>query len=47
MVEFLKERKSVSIMESVYEVSFLLIDNMVDGSDVLESVICLIGSVQG
>ena len=45
MVEFLKKRKSIEMMEGVYEVSFLLIDNVTGGFDVFELVICLIGLI--
>ena len=33
------------MVESVYKVSFLLIDDVIGGSIVFESTICLIGSV--
>ena len=45
MVKFLKKRKSIKMMEGVYKVCFLLVDNVISGSEVFESVIRLIGLV--
>ena len=45
MVEFLEEGESIKVMEGVYKVSLLLIDDVVSGSDVFESAICLVGAV--
>ena len=47
MVEFLEKRESIEVMEGVYEVSLLLVDDDISGSDVFEMVICLVGMVQG
>ena len=47
MLEFLEKRESIKVMEGVYEVSFLFIDDGVGGSDVFEAIVCLVGSVQG
>ena len=45
MVEFLEKRESIEVMEGVYEVSLLLVDDDISGSDVFEMVICLVGMV--
>ena len=45
MVEFLEEGESIKVMEGVYKVSLLLVDDVVSGSDVFESAICLVGAV--
>ena len=47
MVEFLEERESIKVMDGIYEVSFLFIYDGVCGSDVFETAVCLVGSVQG
>ena len=47
MVKFLEKRQSIKKVESVYKLSFLLVDDVVSGSDVFELVICLIGVVEG
>ena len=35
------------MMEGVYKVSFLLIDDGISGSNVFEVVVCLVSTVQG
>ena len=45
MVEFLEKGKSIEVMESVYEVSFLFVDDSVSGSNVFKASICLVGTV--
>ena len=35
------------MMESVYKISFLFVDNGVSGANVFELVVCLVGSIQG
>ena len=45
MMQFLEELESFKMVKGVYEVSFLLIDDMVGGSDVLELVVCLVSLV--
>ena len=45
MVEFLDERESIEVMEGVYKVGFLFIDDRVGGSDVFKATVCLIGTV--
>ena len=45
MVEFLEERESIKMMEGVYKVGFLFVYDSVCGSDVFETVICLVGTV--
>ena len=47
MVEFLEEGESIEMMEGVYKISFLFIYDRVSGSDIFETVICLVGTVQG
>ena len=47
MVEFLEEEESIKVIEGVYEVSFLFIDDGISGSNVFEMAVCLIGMVQG
>ena len=47
MVEFLEEGEPIKMMESVYKISFLFIDNVVSGANVFELVVCLVGSIQG
>ena len=47
MVEFLEERESIKMMEGVYKVGFLFIYDGVCGSDVFETAVCLVGTVQG
>ena len=46
MVEFLEEGESITMMEGVYKVGFLLIDG-ISGCSVFETVVCLVGMVQG
>ena len=46
MVEFLEEGESITMMEGVYKVSFLLIDG-ISGCNVFETAVCLVGMVQG
>ena len=45
MVEFLEEREAIKAMEGVYKVGFLFVYDGVCGSDVSETVICLVGTV--
>ena len=45
VVEFLEERKSIEAMEGVDEVSLLFVNDGVSGSEVFETVVCLIGLV--
>ena len=47
VVEFLEEGESIEAMEGVYKVSFLFVYDRVGGSDVFETMICLVGTVQG
>ena len=47
MVEFLEEGESIKMMEGVYEVGLLFIYDGVSGSDVFETVVCLVGMVLG
>ena len=47
MVEFLEKGESIEVMEGVYKVGLLLIDNGISGSDVFEVVVCLVSTVQG
>ena len=47
MVEFLEERESIETMEGVYKIGFLFIYDRVGGSDVFETAVCLVGTVQG
>ena len=47
MVEFLEKGESIKVMEGVYKVGLLLIDNGISGSDVFEVVVCLVSTVQG
>ena len=41
----MEEGESIKVMEGVYKVSLLLVDDVVRGSDVFESAICLVGAV--
>ena len=45
MVKFLEERESIEVMESVYKVGFLFVDDGIGGSDVFEAVVCLVGMI--
>ena len=45
MVEFLEEGESIKVMEGVDKVSFLFVYDGVCGSDVFETVVCLVGTV--
>ena len=45
MVEFLEERESIKVMEGVYKVCFLFIDDGVSGSDVFKMAIHPVGAV--
>ena len=45
MVEFLEKRESIKVMEGVYKVGFLFVYDGVCGSDVFETVVCLVGTV--
>ena len=45
MVQFLEEREYIKAMEGVYKVGFLFVYDGVSGSDVLEMVVCLVGTV--
>ena len=47
MVEFLEERESIKAMEGVYKVGLLFVYDGVCGSDVFETMVCLVGTVQG
>ena len=47
VVEFLDERESIKVVEGVYKVGFLFIDNRVGVSDVFKATVCLVGTVQG
>ena len=47
MIESLEEGESIEVMESVYKVGFLFVYDRVDGSDVFEVAVCLVGMVQG
>ena len=47
MVEFLEERESIKVMEGVYKVGFLFVYDGVGSSDVFETAVCLVGTVQG
>ena len=47
MVEFLEERESIKVMEGIYKVSLLFVYDGVCGSDVFETTVCLVGTVQG
>ena len=47
MVEFLEEGESIETMEGVYKIGFLFIYDRVSGSDIFETAICLVGTVQG
>ena len=45
MIEFLKKGESIKMMEGVYKVGFLFIDDGVSGSDVFKTMVCLVGAV--
>ena len=45
MIEFLEEGESIEMVESVYKVSFLFINDRVGSSDVFEAAICLVGAI--
>ena len=45
MIEFLEKRESIKMMDGVYEVSFLFIDDGIGASDVFETVVHLVGMV--
>ena len=45
VVEFLDEQESIEVVEGVYQVGFLFVDNRVGGSDVFKVAVCLIGTV--
>ena len=47
MIEFLEERESIEVMEGVYKVSFLFVNDGVGGSDIFETAVCLVSSVLG
>ena len=47
MVEFLEEGESIKTMEGVYKIGFLFVYDRVGGSDIFETAICLVGTVQG
>ena len=47
VVEFLEEGESIEAMEGVYKVGFLFVYDRVGGSDVFETTVCLVGTVQG
>ena len=47
MVKFLEEGESIKMMEGVYKVGFLFIDDGISGSNVFEMVVCLVSTVQG
>ena len=47
MVEFLEEGESIEAMEGVYKIGFLFVYDGVGGSDIFETAICLVGTVQG
>ena len=47
MVEFLEEGESIETMECVYKIGLLFVYDRVSGSDVFETAICLVGTVQG
>ena len=45
MIEFLEERESIEVMEGVYKVCFLFVNDGVGGSDIFEAAVCLVSSV--
>ena len=45
MVEFLEEGESIEMMDGIYKVSFLFVDDGVGGSDVFKATVCLVGAV--
>ena len=47
MIEFLEEGESIEVMEGIYKVSLLFVYDRVSGSDVFETVVCLVSTVQG
>ena len=46
MIKFLEEGESIKTMEGIYEVGFLFVYDGVGSSDVFETAICLVGTVQ-
>ena len=47
MIEFLEEGESIEMMEGVYKVGFLFVNDRVGGSDIFEVVFCLVSTVHG
>ena len=45
MVEFLEEGESIETMEGVYKIGLLFVYDRVSGSDIFETVICLVSTV--
>ena len=46
MIEFLEEGESIRMMEGIYKIGLLFVYDRIGGSDIFETMICLVGTVQ-